>query len=89
MRQLTKAFKIAWPVLRFENKFQLNLRSHIPVLINFQDRRNLRSFNNVELKRPEKYRPYDPVRSGDLEPLPNINPSSLKLDFNELDEIKE
>lgn len=88
MLQLTNVFKIAWPILRCKGKSQCYARHHIPILINFQHRRHLRSINNVELIRPEKLMPYDPVRSGDLEPMPELDPNSLKLEFNEVDEMK-
>lgn len=89
MRRLAHIFKITWPILRREEKFECFARYQIPSLINSVHRRNFRSINNVELVRPGSLRPYHPIRSGDLEPMPDLNPDALKLEFNEVDEVKE
>lgn len=87
MSHLSNILKIAWTSHVFNDKFLHCLKLINPSLINFEFKRNLRSINNIQLVRPERYRPYHPVRSGDLEAYPELNLDALKIPFQEVEDL--
>lgn len=87
MSHLSNILKIAWTNPVINDKVFHCLKLVNPSLINFEPKRDLRSFNNIQLVRPEKYRPYHPVRSGDLEAYPNLDINALRVPYHEVEEL--